>query len=305
MRASNPAAVVVDYHQVNAADSLLPKPSILSSSGWSEIHLEVFQQPKFETAEHYHPMHIIACGMANSLGHSTGAGARWLDGKRQQEPRNVGDIAVIPAGITHRCSWDTPVQFVILAIEPVLLQWVGQDWVNPDRIELIPRFATEPDGLIQSIIFALKTEVEMGGIGSHLLIDSLRTTLIIHLLRYYCATQPKLNRYSNGFSQSKLRQVKDYIREHLHQNLKLSEIAAIAQLSPYHFLRLFKQSTSHTPHQYILQCRVERAKFLLQHSELTIAEIAVRVGFSDQSHFTRYFKGRVGVTPRQFQRRSQ
>ncbi|WP_242042434.1 hypothetical protein [Leptolyngbya sp. FACHB-541] len=121
-------AVVVDYHQVNAAGSLLPRLSIFSISEWSDIHLELFQQPKFDTAEHQHPMHVIACGLPNSPEHhSTEAGARWLDGKRQQEPPHIGDIAIIPAGTAHRCSWDTPAQFVVLAIEPTLLQRVGQD----------------------------------------------------------------------------------------------------------------------------------------------------------------------------------
>ncbi|MBW4579468.1 MAG: AraC family transcriptional regulator [Tildeniella nuda ZEHNDER 1965/U140] len=90
------------------------------------------------------------------------------------------------------------------------------------------------------------------------------------------------------------------MHEHLHQNLKLSDLSAIAQLSPYHFLRLFKQQMKVTPHQYILRCRVEQAKHLLQHSQLSLAEIAVRVGFCDQSHLTRSFKHIFGVTPNQF-----
>ena len=74
---------------------------------------------------------------------------------------------------------------------------------------------------------------------------------------------------------------------------------AIAQLSPYHFLRLFKQSMGITPHQYILQCRLNQAKYLLQYSHLNIADIAIRTGCCDQSHLTRYFKHIMGVTPKQ------
>jgi AraC family transcriptional regulator len=85
----------------------------------------------------------------------------------------------------------------------------------------------------------------------------------------------------------------------LHQDLKLDEIAAIAQLSLYHFIRLFKQSLGITPYQYILQHRIEKAKYLLTHSELNIAEIAAQTGFCDQSHFTRHFKRMTGVTPKQ------
>lgn len=229
-----------------------------------------------------------------------------MDGKLRTETRSLGDIAIIPEGISHRCNWNTSVQFMILAIESALLRQVGQDLVNPDRIELIPRFMTGQDVLIQGIFSALREELESGKIGGYLLIDSLKTTLAIHLLRKYCTTQPKLSSYADGLSKSKLQQVTEYITEHLHQDVKLIELAAIAQMSPYHFLRLFKQSMGLTPHQYILQRRIEKAKCLLQHSNLSIAEVAANVGFCDQSHFTRYFKRIIGVTPKQLQQaRSQ
>lgn len=292
---------VIDYRQTHAANSLLPKPSVLSSSGWSDIHLELFQQPKFEIAEHQHTMHVIACGIFSSTQEqSVSSGERWLDGKLKRETHHNGAIAIIPADISHQCNWNTSVEFMVLAIEPRLLQRIGQDWVNPERIELTPRFMTEHDPLIHNILSTLKGELETNEIGSPLLIDSLKTTLAIHLLRHYCTTQPKLSSYSNGLSQAVLISVKHYIHEHLHQDLKLCEIAAIAQVSPYHFLRLFKQRTGVTPHQYILQCRIERAKHLLKHSQLSIADVAIKVGFCDQSHFTRSFKRVLGMTPKQF-----
>lgn len=287
---------VIDYRQANAANSLLPKPSILSSVGWSDIHLELFKQPKFEIAEHQHTMHVIACGVSNSLA----PGERSLDGKMKKERRNQGDIAIIPAGISHRCNWNTSAEFAVLALEPVLLQQVGQDLVQCDRIELIPRLMNEQDKLIQGVFVTLKDELKTGGIGGHLLVDSLKTALAIHLLRKYCTTSPKASCYSDGLSQAQVTLVKDYINEHLHQDLKLVDVAAIARMSPYHFLRLFKQSLGVTPHQYILQSRINKAELLLRHSKLSIADIAVRVGFCDQSHLTRYFKRQIGVTPRQF-----
>ncbi len=294
MRTQGQTVKLLDYRQENASDAFVPKPAAFSSSGWDSLYLELHQQPTFETIEHQHTMHVIAYGVSSSS-----LGERWLDGKRTIERRSKGDIAIIPAGISHRCNWNAPAQFMVLAIEPTLLFQVGQDWVNPDRIELIPHFMTKQDVLIQGIFSALRDELETGKIGGYLLIDSLKTTLAIHLLRNYCSTQPKLSSYVNGLSKLVLQQVEEYINEHLHQEIKLIELAAIAQMSPYHFLRLFKQSMGVTPHQYILQCRIEKAKNLLQHSELSIAEVAASVGFCDQSHFTRYFKRIVGVTPKQ------
>ncbi|WP_407890447.1 helix-turn-helix domain-containing protein [Scytonema sp. NUACC26] len=61
---------------------------------------------------------------------------------------------------------------------------------------------------------------------------------------------------------------------------------------------MFKQRMGITPHQYILHSRIEKAKYLLQHSNLSIANIALRSGFSDRSHLTRCFKRIVGVTPK-------
>jgi AraC family transcriptional regulator len=78
-------------------------------------------------------------------------------------------------------------------------------------------------------------------------------------------------------------------------------MAAVANLSPYHFARQFKAATGLAPHQYVISRRIERAQDLLRtDDELGLAEVALRVGFSDQSKFSFHFKRIVGVTPRQF-----
>lgn len=298
MREPTPSVKLLDYCQESASDQIVPNPAVLRSVGWRELHLELHQQPTFSTGEHHHTMHVLACGLVG-LSNSNAPGMRSLDGKRSRERRGAGDIAIIPAGTTHACSWDAPAQFMVLAIEPTLLKQIGQDWVNPDQIELQPQFMSESDPLIHNILLTLREEAEIGGMGSHLLVDSLKTALAVQLLRNYCVTRPKLSSHSNGLSQVTLTLVKEYIHNHLHQDLKLDGLAAIAQISPYHFLRLFKQSVGITPHQYILQCRVNQAKHLLQASDLSIVEIATRTGFCDQSHLTRCFKRMIGVTPKQ------
>lgn len=285
---------VVDFRQVNASNVLLPNPAVFANAIWHNLHLEIHEQPKFALDAHQQTMHVLAHILSPS------SGARWLDGKRNYEQRNIGDVAVCPEGVMHRCDWETSTRFMILAIEPELLKQMSQDWINSDPIELIPQFATGKDALLNGILTRFREEVETGKISNHLLVDSLKTVLSIHLLQKYSTTKPKPVKTNSGLSQAKLHQVTDYINEHLAQDLKLSKIATILQLSPYHFSRLFKESTGITLHQYILQCRVKKAKYLLQYSQFSISEIATKVGFFDQSHLTRYFKQIVGVTPKQF-----
>jgi AraC family transcriptional regulator len=108
-------------------------------------------------------------------------------------------------------------------------------------------------------------------------------------------------RKRRGLCARRLKAVLRHIREHLHAALTLHDLAAVAHLSPYHFARRFKESTGLSPHRYIIARRIEWAKQLLRDDEeLTLAQVAVRVGFWDQGHFTRHFKRLVGVTPGRF-----
>ena len=102
-------------------------------------------------------------------------------------------------------------------------------------------------------------------------------------------------------SRRNLRTVVEYILENLEGSPRLEQMAAVARLSPSHFTRQFKAATGLAPHQYVIARRVERAQHLLKSDdEVGLAEVAVRVGFADQSHFSVHFKRIVGVTPRQF-----
>jgi AraC family transcriptional regulator len=94
--------------------------------------------------------------------------------------------------------------------------------------------------------------------------------------------------------------VLDYIHSHPTEELALDDLARMARLSAFHFSRLFKASTGLTPHQYVLRWRVEESKRLLRNSRMEIADIAQRLRFSDQSHFTSLFRKLTGATPRRW-----
>jgi AraC-like DNA-binding protein len=97
-----------------------------------------------------------------------------------------------------------------------------------------------------------------------------------------------------------LRRVREYIAAHLQQNISIQMLADVAGLSMFHFARTFKQSEGVTPHRFLLQSRLRRVQELLANTELSLSEIALAAGFSDQSHCARRFREFVGVTPRRY-----
>jgi AraC-like DNA-binding protein len=95
-----------------------------------------------------------------------------------------------------------------------------------------------------------------------------------------------------------VRQVRDYIEAHFHQNVSLSQLALLAGLTPYHLVRVFHSMTGLPPHAYLNQVRLAQAKRLLL-AGLPIADVTYEIGFADQSHLTKRFKRVYGITPGQ------
>ncbi len=148
-----------------------------------------------------------------------------------------------------------------------------------------------------TIALSLLSELRSEGLGGRLYVESLANILGIHLLRQHSSVkQPSLPR-SVGLDRATLRRVSTYIEEHLAEDLSLSELAAVAYLSPYHFARLFKASTGFAPHQYVIGRRIERAKLLLSTTNWSLTAIAHAVGFAHESHLALHFKRLTGLLP--------
>jgi AraC family transcriptional regulator len=151
-------------------------------------------------------------------------------------------------------------------------------------------------------MLAVDAELRAGGVGGPLLVETLATILSVHLLRHITGRQRLPVSTDSVLPRRKLHKVIEYIMENLEGSPTLEQMAALVHLSPYHFARQFKATTGLPPHQYLIARRVERAQHLVRgNRELSLAEVALRAGFSDQSKFSFHFKRITGVTPGQFQ----
>ena len=91
-----------------------------------------------------------------------------------------------------------------------------------------------------------------------------------------------------------------YIREHYKESPSIEELAKIAALSPYHFIRIFRKETGMTPHEYIIDLKIRTAKYLLRHTALTTKEICESAGFSCESVFYATFRRICGHSPKEY-----
>jgi AraC-like DNA-binding protein len=100
-----------------------------------------------------------------------------------------------------------------------------------------------------------------------------------------------------GLSPARTHCINEYIRSNLNRNISIEELAEMAGLSVHHFARAFKQTVGMPPHCYILQRRIEQAQQMLRTTKLPLSEIALSLGFSDQSHLARHFRRMTGFSP--------
>ncbi|WP_179049767.1 AraC family transcriptional regulator [Nostoc sp. TCL26-01] len=218
-----------------------------------------------------------------------------------EKNQNKGEFWICPAQVPGIWAWQSTDESLMFVIDPVLLSQTAAEigGLSANNVELLTKVNTN-DPQIEAIARLFQAELSTGGIGGQLYAESLKQVLIIHLLRQHCAFPPKIQHSPGGLGKHKLQQILNYIHSHLEQAIQLTELAKIADISQYHFCRLFKHSMGVSPYQYVLQQRMEKAKQLLQQGKYTIAEIAQMVGCADQSHFTKHFKKYTGVTPRYF-----
>jgi len=132
---------------------------------------------------------------------------------------------------------------------------------------------------------------------NQLILSSATTLLMAHLAKRYTQLQWALPTTRGGLAPHVLNRVKSYIHEHLSAALTLAELATIAELSEYHFARMFKQSMGVAPHQYVMNARIIRAEEMLRHGQQDITTIALACGFSSSSHFSNRFKSLRGISP--------
>jgi AraC family transcriptional regulator len=224
------------------------------------------------------------------------------EGVKRHRPPHAGAVSLVPAGSPVHWRWRGHNDSLHIHLEPRLVAWVAAEAfdLDPARLTLPPLDAVDLPHL-RAAMWAVDAELTSSGADGRLAVESLANLLAVHLIRHILAPRQPGRRRDGALPRVRLRAVLEYIEEHLDAGPTLEQLAGVARLSPYHFARQFKAATGLPPHQYLIARRVERARELLQTGkDLSLADVALDVGFSDQSQLSRHFKRLVGITPGQF-----
>ena len=214
----------------------------------------------------------------------------------------AGDTAFTGINNVHSGKAER-VEFVSFLINPLLIQDMLSGAGQPLAGNAIDfNNSTASDSEIAKLARMAAGELADDKMGQGPMLDAIVNQLVIHLLRSHMTVRrsPHIELSRAGPVDRRLRRAMEFMHDNYSRELALEEIASAAYLSEYHFARLFKQITGITPHVYLANLRLERARELLLESTLPISEIAAMVGYQSQSHFTKIFKSVTGTTPRVF-----
>ncbi len=206
--------------------------------------------------------------------------------RKHQYNAPLGAIAIRPAQVDGWAEWGSTKETLIFALRPQSLTELAASELDLAHVDLQPPAFGTVDLKALRIAELLKMELTQQERPSELYVDSLLTLFGMHVLRNYSAVVKQPMRLKGGLSAASARRIQEYLHENFARKITVAELAAIADLSPYYFIRAFTKKFGQPPHQYVLFVRLSVAERLLVEGNLTIAQVAYFAGFSSQSHLT-------------------
>jgi AraC family transcriptional regulator len=272
-----------------------------SSAGtsWKDAVIEQLHIPSNEWANVMYKQHVIAVNVGHAMNCEFKKG-----GKFEKVLKPTGAISFFPSSrhfsLRVQMSGSGVADLIFLALDPQLVTETAEKLeLSSDRLELVEQ-RRPYDPTLLHLALALREGIRTHAAAVPLYRGALSSALTLHLLREYTTGKPKLKQAGRRLTRQMLLRAVEYIQDQLGKELTVSSVAEAVSMSPYYFTRLFKEATGKSPHQFIIEARVSKARHLLERGNISISEAAYEVGFVDQSHLTRHFKRAFGLPPKAF-----
>ncbi len=185
-----------------------------------------------------------------------------------------------------------------LAVDPFRAALEAAHPGRADEVDLADYFGRDEDFMRLCLLCA--GMLAAGTPGSSRRVADLTRLFASFLAEKYTALAPEKPDFRGGLPIRQLRKVEDHLHARLAEEISVGELAALVDLSPFHFCRVFKQTTGMSPLQFITRERITRAQQLMRETSQSLIEIALEVGYPNPSHFAQVFRRVAGKTPTAF-----
>jgi AraC family transcriptional regulator len=286
--------IVVAKNNQQEALGLSPAHDLHALAHWTGLKISHFHMPEQVVDRHVLGQHPVITLVKAGRTHSRlQYGAQDVSTQCEE-----GDLMCYRGGMEiSRAQWRTHgAQLLSIELDParMLACEDGDARLASPTLTGAPRFN---DARLRALMLALWDEVVAGCPRGRLYTDSISLGLAGHVhARFGVLTEDRREARAQ-LTSAQLNRVNEYLRAHLGEPLGLHDLARVAGQSRFHFARLFRNTVGHSPHQHVLRERVQRAHSLLVGTSLPLSEIALRTGFSSQSHFSDTCRRLLGATP--------
>ena len=286
----------IDVVRDGREEPFLASPPTLSSvpAAWGGIVLENYSVPALLIPRHEHPEHFLHLVLSGNVEYQIRTRGRDL-----RFTSRPGTLFLLPRGTVDEINWRGPTQRTAVAVHRRLLTNALDETVDVDDVELTEHWNLI-DRHLSALLLEMTADLEDNSPAGRLYGESLANTLAVYLLNRYAVRRITPVGYKGGLPGYRLKRVLDFIGEKLEEDISLSQLAAIAGMSPHYFSQLFRQSTGRAPHQFVLLKRIEHAKKQLRDPKSSVTDAALGAGFKSPSHFARVFRQLEGVNPSRF-----
>jgi AraC family transcriptional regulator len=267
-------------------------------STWNGLILERHRVGAVEIPEHEHStfcLHLQTSGPVEMDWHSGGRTGRLNTG--------AGNLIFLTPGTRDSLLWHGTSHRIVASIDPSILVKAAEQLELAQLPDFDNRWSFQ-DEQLRLLLTEMEREASSGSATGLLYSDLLGLTFSVALIRKYGRTLLAPLVHKGGIAKPSLNRVLEFIATNLSSQLRLEDMAAVAGLSIFHFSRAFRESMGVTPHQYVLQRRIDHAKTLLRAPGWNIEAIASATGFADASHLAKAFRRQIGTSPKTWQRQA-
>jgi AraC family transcriptional regulator len=272
--------------------------------GWSTISAELRSHGASETPVIVPQNVELILAVA---GNDEGLVIRTGAGQRTEARPSTGVFCLTPVGVDNQLAIKAPVPRALhLYLPTAQFRKLADDFNLPGAPAHSIRYvAGVQDAVIYQIGLAIVSAMTNETAAGRMFVETASATLTARLLQTYCdsgACKP-LQSTTRRIDHARLRRALDYISENLHEEMTLDQLAQVAGLSVFHFARTFTRAMGVSPGRYVSRMRLEKAMAEIAAGKLSLAEIALKAGFSSQASFTTAFHRATGLTPGEYRTR--